>query len=125
MLDPAFPAAVAQLSVRSMPPRSEKRPFANNTEFYAFIDTIAQRLRGTDRPDDAERLHTLIHNVAWTTSSELFGELRIALRDIREDHQTLDHALLSDIAFAIDTVGEAFASSARSSVQCRVSPQKT
>jgi hypothetical protein len=107
-----------------MPPRSEKRSFANNTEFYAFIDTIAQRLRGTDRPDVAERLHTLIHKVAWTTSSELFGELRIALRDIREDHQALDHALLSDITFAIDTVGEAFASSARSSVQCRVSPQK-
>jgi hypothetical protein len=108
-----------------MPPRSEKRLFANNTEFYAFIDTIGQQLRGTGRVDDAERLHTLIHKVAWTTSSELFGELRIALRDIREDRRALDQVLLSDITFAIDTIGEAFAASARSSVQCRVPPEKT
>jgi hypothetical protein len=108
-----------------MPPRSEKRLFANNTEFYAFIDTIGQQTRSTGRVDDAERLHTLIHKVAWTTSSELFGELRIALRDIREDRRALDQVPLSDITFAIDTIGEAFAASARSSVQCRVPPEKT
>jgi hypothetical protein len=83
------------------------RHFANNDEFYAFIDDIAERLRARQLNSDAERLHTLVRKVAWTTSTELFGELRIALRQTREQSALLDEALATDVALAIDTLDKA------------------
>lgn len=81
--------------------------FASNDEFYAFIDAITERLRKAGFAPDAERLHTLIHKVAWTTSTELFGELRIALRQTREDRMSMDDSLASDIALAVHTLDQA------------------
>ena len=87
-----------------MPTRSTKRQFSSNAEFYAFIDSIADRLRSGGFGHDSERLNTLVHKVAWTTSSELFGDLRIALRKILEERPSLDPIVLLDIAVAIDAI---------------------
>ena len=62
----------------------------------------------------AERLHTLIHKVAWTTSTELFGELRIALRKIQETEDRADLDLGSDITAAIQTLDYALSPRGRS-----------
>ena len=51
-----------------------QRQFGSNADFYEFVDTIAERLRHNGCVADAERLHMLIHKVAWTTSTELFGD---------------------------------------------------
>ena len=110
--------------VRPMSARSEKRQFTSNADFYTFIDTITQRLCSGGLVQHGERLNTLVHKVAWTTSTELFGELRIALRKIREERTSVDAALLSDITVAIVAIDDAFAASARASIQCRVPPQK-
>jgi len=55
----------------------------------------------------AERLHTLIHKVAWTTSTELFGELRIALQQMHGKNKPADADLASDIAAAIQILRSA------------------
>jgi hypothetical protein len=97
-----------------MPALPQKRQFSSNAEFSAFIDTIAQRLRSAGFREDGERLNTLVHKVAWTTSTELFGELRIALRKILEERKSIDGILSSDIAAAIDAIDVALAANAHS-----------
>jgi hypothetical protein len=53
--------------------------FKSNQEFYNYVDTTIGSLRHAGFADDADRLQFLLHKVAWTTSSELFGELGHAL----------------------------------------------
>ena len=84
-----------------------ERKFTSNAELYEFIDTIAERLRRRDRFADAARLHTLIHKVAWTTSTELFGELRITLQQMQGKNKPADADLASDIAAAIQILSSA------------------
>jgi len=115
---------VAQFDlVRSMPSHPPKRQFSSNEEFYSFIDTIAQRLRSSGHVPDGERLNTLVHKVAWTTSTELFGELRIALRKIPEQRGSVDAIVLSDITTAIAAIDVALSARARSRVYFVVPPQ--
>ncbi len=48
------------------------------TGYECFDELIRQRrLEGYVQP--AARLHTLLHEVAWTTGSELIGELGLAI----------------------------------------------
>jgi hypothetical protein len=81
--------------------------FASNNEFYAFIDAITAKLRKDGFTSDAERLHELIHRIAWTTSTELFGELRIALRQTLKEHSGLASHISSDIRHAIKVITKA------------------
>ena len=53
--------------------------FSSNAEFYAFVDQVAGRLRAEGLADSGDRLHALLHQTAWTTSSELIGEVGKAI----------------------------------------------
>jgi hypothetical protein len=46
---------------------------------HELFDELIQRLRVDGYVEAAGRLHTLLHEVAWTSSSELLGELGLAL----------------------------------------------
>ena len=61
---------------RTLPKQS---PFKTLDEFYQAIDSLIAALAAEHHPEDAQRLHTLLHQTAWTTSSELLGELLLAL----------------------------------------------
>jgi hypothetical protein len=50
--------------------------------FYQAIDSLIQVLIAEHHPDEDQRLHTLLHQTAWTTSSELLGELMLALNEM-------------------------------------------
>ena len=55
-------------------------------DLYTRTDWLAQQLKRAGLPDVAERLSHLLHGVAWTTSSELIGELGQALLVVRRLH---------------------------------------
>ena len=74
-----------------------RRKFASSHEFPAVIDAIRNKLRSHGFIEEADRLHTLVHKMAWTTSSELYGELSLALKEIRKER----HDLPSDTAAEI------------------------
>ena len=59
-----------------------KTRFTAMDEFYAAVDALIERLTAEKRDDDARRLHTLMHEIAWTTGSELLGELVLALKEM-------------------------------------------
>lgn len=49
---------------------------------YAPFDEFIASLRADGLNDDADRLHSMIYKVAWTTGSELLGELGLAMKDM-------------------------------------------
>lgn len=49
----------------------------------AGVDPLIAALRADGLEEDAQALHRLVHEMAWTTSSELLGELGLELRRIR------------------------------------------
>ena len=59
-----------------------KTRFKTLGEFYNAIDNLIERLMAIDFVDDAKKLNLLMHETAWTTGSELLGELELALKDM-------------------------------------------
>jgi hypothetical protein len=50
--------------------------YSSNQDFYNHIDEIIEILRSTEHSKSADKIYSLIHKVTWTTSTELFEELR-------------------------------------------------
>lgn len=61
--------------------------FRSNQDFYDYVDGTIAELRASGCDKEADRLDHLLHKVAWTTSSELFGELGLALIQISAQSQ--------------------------------------
>lgn len=55
-------------------------------EFEEF-DNLIDSLRRQGLTDPANRLHSLLHETAWTTGSELLGELRNEIRKIWKQYK--------------------------------------
>jgi hypothetical protein len=52
------------------------RSYVSNQQFYDHIDQVVASLKSTGQVEIANQIDYLLHKVAWTTTSELFGELR-------------------------------------------------
>jgi len=70
--------------------------FSGTDEFYAFMDLLGRMLAEAGLTESSRRLHVLIHEVAWTTGSELLGELGVELKRIQELHDPRLPAELSE-----------------------------
>ena len=82
-----------------------KHQFKSNQEFYNHIDLLGARLRAAGAGAEADRLWELIHQVAWTTSTELFGELRNACREIVTARKNeLPREILDDLRACIRAI---------------------
>jgi len=57
-------------------------PVISHVPFDELIDSL--RADGLDT--EAERLHYLIHKVAWTSGSELLGELGKEMKKLEREH---------------------------------------
>ena len=70
--------------------------FSRVDEFYRAIDTLIERLREDHFDDEAARLHALRHETAWTTGSELMGELALALKNMKDHYPRDVQAAIAD-----------------------------
>jgi hypothetical protein len=52
---------------------------------YKCFDELIASLRDEGLTNEADRLYVLLHKVAWTTGSELIGELGQALKKIEKE----------------------------------------
>ena len=57
-------------------------PLSCLDDFYPAVDALIRNLRVAGCDAGATRLHELLHETAFTTSSELLGELALALRGV-------------------------------------------
>ena len=53
----------------------KKTMFKSLDEFYLAIDNLIQGLKSLGNIENTNKLHSLMHQTAWTTSSELLGDL--------------------------------------------------
>jgi hypothetical protein len=60
-----------------------KTRFKSLDEFYPAVDVLIARLSSEGHPADAQKLDDLLHGTAWTTGSELLGELMLVLKNMR------------------------------------------
>ena len=62
---------------------------AKGEDVYARVDRLCGQLRTAGLNKEALLVHQVLHEVAWTTSSELLGELESAFRSILRDPGTI------------------------------------
>ena len=60
-----------------------KTRFKRLDEFYQAIDDLIAQLNAKGHSAEAQKLDDLLHGTAWTTSSELLGELWLALKSMQ------------------------------------------
>lgn len=70
---------------------------AGHDDDAAFDDLIAS-LHAEGHDEDAARLDDLLHHTAWTTGSELLGELGLALVAFKQQNRRLSPALRKQVA---------------------------
>jgi hypothetical protein len=75
-------------------------------ELPALIDAIIDELKESGFIAEADRLRTLVHQMAGTTSNELYGELRLALKKIREERRDLPADIISELRGAIKSIDQ-------------------
>jgi len=81
---------------------------AADRDFHSFVDELASRLAEAGMTDAAKELHTLLHETAWTTSSELLGELRAVFVNLKTRHHgQIPSPLLKDIKACIKALHRA------------------
>ncbi len=61
-------------------------------------------LRAEDHGDVAAKLDSLLHKVAWTTGSELLGELGLEILRFQRDHATVTTELRQTLGSCMDAV---------------------
>jgi hypothetical protein len=52
---------------------------------YDVFDELITSLRADGLSEEADRLHDLIYKVAWTTGSELLGELGLVMKKLEQE----------------------------------------
>ena len=85
-------------------PFKNRSKLARPEEFPAVIDAIRDKLRSNGFEGEAARLNRLVHEMAWTTSNELYGELRLALKQIGKEHRNLPADIAADIGRLIKSI---------------------
>ncbi len=76
---------------------------AGPEEFPAVVDAVRDKLRSHGFTAEADRLQGILQGV-WTTSNELYGELRVALNQIRKERGGLPTEIAAEIRRLIKSV---------------------
>ena len=85
-------------------PFKNTQKLARSDEFPAVVDAIRDRLRSNGFIKEADQLQTLVHQMAWTTSNELYGELSLALRKIRKERRDVPADIAAEIRRIIKSI---------------------
>ncbi len=62
-----------------------KTRFTKLDEYYQAINALIEWLKKDGHVEDSQQLYSLMHT-AWTTSSELLGELQLALNNMKGNY---------------------------------------
>jgi len=71
--------------VRKPAKMKSKTRFTSLDEFYQAINVLIEWLRRDGHIEDSQKLDRPMHT-AWTTSSELLGEIMLALKSMKGDY---------------------------------------
>ena len=81
--------------------------YESHQQFYDHIDEVVASLRSAGQVDIANQIDYLLHQVAWTTTSELFGELRERFEAALKSPTPLPSAIAVDLKEFITSINQA------------------
>ncbi|HEX9928497.1 MAG TPA: hypothetical protein VGB02_08185 [Pyrinomonadaceae bacterium] len=83
--------------------------FSSIDDFYSFVEVIRQKLNQEGLSNSAEQLSFILNDGVYTTSSEIFGEIKLILQKIIEEKSgEVSNELLENIKTVISTIDKAF-----------------
>ncbi len=84
------------------------RNYDSNQQLYDHIDQTIASLKNEGHIKLANQIHNLLHEVAWTTSSELFGGLRVLFEQALNSPTPLPSSIASDLQGFVATINQAW-----------------
>jgi hypothetical protein len=75
---------------------------------YECFDELIQQLRVEGHAEAADRLDSLLHHTAWTTGSELLGELGLAILAFKRQRPTTSAVLRQHLKACLRAVRRAW-----------------
>ena len=75
---------------------------------YDCFEQLITGLRAEGHSDFAAKLDYLLHKVAWTTGSELLGELGLEIIRFQKGHATMTAELRQSLGSCMDAVQRAW-----------------
>ena len=71
--------------------------------FYKAVDSLIEKLNAEGFKEDASKINSLMHETAWTTGSELMGELSIVLKGMKQTYpREISEEIKECLAFAVN-----------------------
>jgi len=84
------------------------RAYESNQQLYDHIDEVVVELKSAGQVETASQIDYLLHKVAWTTTSELFGELRDRFERALKSPTPLPSAIEVELRGFIATINQAW-----------------
>ena len=70
-------------------------------EFYQNMEHLIESLNDLGLEKEVKKLNTVIHEIAWTTSSELIGEIGVTLKNMQGEYpQNISKIMDQCLAFS-------------------------
>jgi uncharacterized protein with von Willebrand factor type A (vWA) domain len=85
-------------------PFKNRRNLARPEEFPGVIDVLAEKLRAAGFLVEADQFHHIVHELVVTTSNELYGELRLALKKLDHEHRALPRDVAAEVRRLIKSI---------------------
>ena len=89
--------------------KSKLALFNSMGEFCDFVDSLSVDLNENGFPKVGLELNFILHEMAYTTSSEFLGEIKLALLSLKEyKDKQLPEGLSKNVNLCLNTIENAF-----------------
>ncbi len=78
--------------------------YSSPNDGYQCFEQLIVNLRAEGHGDVAAKLDSMLHKVAWTTASELLGELGLEILGFQREHATVTAELRKSLGSCMDAV---------------------
>jgi len=81
-----------------------RKHLAQPEEFPAVIDALTDKLRSAGFVIEADQLHYFMHEFVATVSTEIYGELKLALKRLDHEHRALPRDVATEVHRLIKSI---------------------
>ncbi len=83
--------------------------FKSIEDFYSFVDVLRLNLITENFSETSQKLNVILHEMAYSTSSEFLGDIQVTLIKLKNYHnKNPSQDLLRKIDLVLETIENAF-----------------
>jgi hypothetical protein len=84
--------------------RFRRTHLAQPEDFPAVVDALTDKLRSAGFVIEADQLHHFMHELIATVSTEIYGELKLALKRLDHEHRALPREAAAEVHRLIKSI---------------------